>query len=61
MGVEIILAPVLTCDYHTFKPQWKRVKFNIYRRGYEETLNKSRDNNNRPARMTDQSTGLLPR
>ena len=47
-------------DYHTFKHEYKRVKFSLSRRRYEESMKRIEKNNDILANLTDQNIELEP-
>lgn len=49
----------LSANYNEFKPQWRRVKFSISRRGYDEALTKIRKNNTLLENLVNQNKELL--
>jgi hypothetical protein len=59
-STKLISRQPLFDNYHEFKPQWKRVKFSIFRRGYDEALTKIRENNTLLERLMNQDKELFP-
>lgn len=60
MATTLTSHQPLFANYNDFKPQWKRVKFSIFRRGYDEALTKIRENNTLLERLINQDKELLP-
>ncbi|MCJ1471574.1 hypothetical protein MMC13_000214 [Lambiella insularis] len=47
-------------DYHTFKHEFKRVKFSLSRKGYEESMKRIEKNNDILTNLTEQNMELEP-
>ncbi|KAL9122471.1 MAG: hypothetical protein Q9187_000981 [Circinaria calcarea] len=47
-------------DYHTFKHEYKRIKFSLSRRQYEESMKRIEKNNDILAKLTDRNLELEP-